>query len=65
MVTPVTAGTDTLIVMVCDLVWLAGEVLSVTVTVNVYELGGGVGGIPDNETGDPLAPPESHDGKLE
>jgi hypothetical protein len=55
----------TVIVMVCDLDCLVGEPLSMTVTVKLYELGGGLGGVPDNVTVVPLLPPASHDGRPE
>jgi hypothetical protein len=57
-------GAATVIVMLCDLVCLAGEVLSVTVTVKVYEPGGGDGGVPDSVTEVPLFPPVSQDGRV-
>jgi hypothetical protein len=50
-----------LIVIVCDLDSLVGDVLSVTVTVKEYEAGGGLGGVPANATAAPLLGPANHD----
>jgi hypothetical protein len=50
--------------MVCDWVCLVGVELSVTVTVVLYELGGGLGIVPVRVTVAPLEGPESHEGRV-
>jgi hypothetical protein len=55
----------TVIVMTCALKSFVGEVLSVTVTVKLYEVGGGLGGVPVNVTAVPPWGPVSHEGRLE